>query len=377
MARRHCDTCGRTFRGAHAYDGHLRTCSKTRADAQPAQPAGSAPSSAPKGSANVLKDEVEVQKTKLELRQVKAAHGQLDEEERTRKREDAERRQREKREREDLARAEAEAKARVQEEREGRERRERQERELKTLRRGKIQTAKGRAVDQYFPPAAVTAELEAQAREAIERKLTTLAVEELSDTELAQIAEAERDRIYRPALEARWQEEERKRAEEHQRKEAKRARLDRGRTYAAREMKSAAVADADQWYWLLEVEAALARSIAGDEHPEAIEAMVDTVLSPKLKELEKQRREQEQAERARERVRRKGERLDHAERYARDELADVEEPEERQARRELAGLRLSLPGKIRRELEAELTGDETEADVEDMVDDALRAAGVE
>lgn len=63
----------------------------------------------------------------------------------------------------------------------------------------------------------------------------------------------------------------------------------------------------------LQVESALERAIAGDEDREDLEAVVDDVIEPKLEELEKQAR-----------ANRKRELVEHGERYAGDELREVE-----------------------------------------------------
>jgi hypothetical protein len=100
---------------------------------------------------------------------------------------------------------------------------------------------------------------------------------------------------------------------------------------------------------MYDVKAALDRSITGDESQEAIEALVDDVLEPKLAELEEENR-----------AARKRTLVKYGERYAREELNQVEGLEA-----------FTLPAKVRRELEARLDGDEDEREVEERVDEIL------
>lgn len=373
-----CGFCGRPFKSTQAVRGHLRTCEayqealearNAELDPEPraAEPRAAEPKAERQARARGfdqvahVRAEADAGEEHLRLRQVQAAHRELDEREAERKRREKERREREEQERAARVRQEAEAKARAQQEREARERREREERESKALRRQKIQRAKTEALGwrAFKYTGVVTSELEAQAREAIEKKLAVLAVEDLDDAELIKTAEAERDRVYHPALEAqrreqeaRRREEERSQAEERRRQEATRTRVERGKAYAERELQRASVGAYDQWTLMRQVESALERSIAGDEKREDIEAVVDDVIEPKLEELEKKAR-----------AKRKRELVDHGERHARDELRGVEGLD--------ALERTTLPSKIRRELEAELEGDEDQAEVEDLVEDIL------
>ncbi len=141
--------------------------------------------------AAIARQDLEAEKTRLELRRVRAAHADLDEQE--------------------TKQVKAQQNAAHQAERgreqarlEAAERRELEgaEAERKRKRRAIIQAAKEDGEFSWRLKDGVTPELIAQAKRAIESALSALPVEDLPQSEVRELAEAERARVCGPAVEA-------------------------------------------------------------------------------------------------------------------------------------------------------------------------------
>lgn len=136
--------------------------------------------------------------------------------------------------------------------------------------------------------AEIPAEVKARALQEIERELSALPVEELPRHELVQIAEGARDRVYRPAVqerEAARKREERAEEEARNRTERKRALIQRGVTYARRELAGAeGLHYADRLRIRSAVERRLQQEISGQESETQVRELVDLVLDEELGE---------------------------------------------------------------------------------------------
>ncbi len=312
-----------------------------------------------------VRQQVESEALKLRLRQVQAAHKSLDTDEEERQRRVQERAEKEAARR----REEVVARERARLEAEERKRKEQAEAARQRRRREIIQKAKDSAVSRYVGLVEIPEEVRAQGLQEIERALAGVAVEELPQNEVHELAASVWRRVTRPVVqaaeEAKRREEERRRKEaearqraweeEQQRDEARRARIERGKAYAERELRGEGLSWSDEWAIMRAVEGALEREVKGDESQEDLEEIVDGVLDPKLEEIERGREEQERAARKRELIR-------HGESYALQELRDAD----------LKPLdRLTIPVRVKRALEVELDGTESEGEVEDLVESIL------
>ncbi len=305
-----CDWCGKRFKSRQAVRGHLRACKEYQSAelAEPgAQPAaersiGSA-TAGERGPVEALTEQVQAEKLKLELRQVQDVHRELDEREAAR----AERERQKAEERRRQQREEAAIRARAEQERLAQEAREQRERELKQLRRKRIQEAKDQALGRRAPWG-MPEDLKAQAREEIERKLSSLSVDDLPDRELAQIAEGIRDQLYGPWLEAKKRQEaeesarqrreqqerlaamenEWEKRRQQERLDAKKTELiDRAKAYVLDELKHEDpdfedIAPLDRWGVMLKVAEILAKELKGTESWAEVGERVDEILEEEL-----------------------------------------------------------------------------------------------
>lgn len=331
MAR--CKFCGAKFQSKQGVRAHLKHCEayqgrKSEPEGTPPAYIGTEPKARePKASAKGAFDpvgharqEFQTEEARLHLRQLQAAHRELDARE-------AERKRRTRQEAEAKAtqtREEREARLRAELEAQERRRKEETARALAQKRRELLQRVKRRVVDDWSPWGyTIPAETKARALKEIEQELAGLAVEELPESELILIAEGGRDRIYRPVMEA---EDEAKR-----RKEAERE--------AARKRKES----------------------------EAQERM-GMIVGAIVEGLEKAERGRQEAEARRRLEEKKRRLLQHAQGYARGELAELEEREDLGA-----PVRLIVLRRIE-EMGQDLTGDEDHEAIEDLVDQILDEA---
>ncbi len=238
------------------------------------------------------------------------------------------------------------ARLRIQQEAEARARREAAERELKERRRRIIQRVKDQAVggwwsaDYTIPP-----EARAQALSEIEKELSGLPPEELPESELVTLAEGIRDRIYQPLI--------RDQAQQRKLQERRAELIDRGVAYARQELRREP--DLPGWARVgieQKVKQTLEREITGTESEPDVKGSVDEILDEELEAVE---------ERAREKARPKL--IAHGATYATRELAQETDLD--------VWERLRIEQRVKKELEHELTGWESESDVEDLVDDIL------
>src|SRR5260370_21878804 len=225
-------------------------------------------------------------------------------------------------------RAEAEA--------EERRRREEATDALRQKRRQIIQRVKDQVIGRWVPFGyTMPPETKARALKDMEHELSGLAVEDLPESELVAIADGMRDKHDGPVMQAQ---DEAKRLEEQRRREEKR-RADETRE---RELKK----------WQEDMEQA--RRQQEEERRKA-----------EKRAQQEYERQQEEAERAAD----KRELVRYGKDFARHELQDVEDLDPMD--------RLGILQRVERELEVELTGDESEDDVEDLVDNMLEEEGIE
>jgi hypothetical protein len=151
-----------------------------------------------------------------------------------------------------------------------REHREAAERQRQRQRRDIVQNVKDQVLERWFAPVQGRSDLKARALDEIERKLSALAVEELPRSELILIAEAARDAVYRPAVQA----------EQQSRDMAARRHglIEHGCSYAGRELRRAeGLKITDVWAIERRVREELA-AVEGDETTTEIEDWVDDIL---------------------------------------------------------------------------------------------------
>lgn len=221
------------------------------------------------------------------------------------------------------------------------------------LRRAAIQAVKREVLDSWWSLRhPVPAGIKAQALVAIERELSRLPVDELPRAELVTMAEGIRDRIYAPVLATQQrvrEEEKRQQAQALQRP----LRMAAGSRHATRwlgqhpELDGRTRIDLER-----RVRQALDRELDGSESDADVQARVERILEEALTPIQQARRET---------VRR--ELIAHGIQYAAQELAQEEELTRWE--------RASTGRDVKRALEDEITGTESERDVEALVDDVL------
>jgi hypothetical protein len=221
------------------------------------------------------------------------------------------------------------------------------------LRRTAIQVVKREVLDSWWSirhPA--PAEIKAEALAAIERELSRLPADELPRSELVTIASGIRDRMYAPVLAAQQRaREEEKRQQAHTLHRP--LRIAAGALHATRwlgqnpDLDGHTRADLERT-----VRQALDKELDGSESDTDVKARVEEILGDALKPIQKTRRET---------VRRAL--IAHGVEYATQELAQEEalSPWER----------ASTGRDVKLALEDEITGTESERDVEALVDDVL------
>jgi hypothetical protein len=179
--------------------------------------------------------------------------------------------------------------------------------------------------------------------------------DEIPPAEQAEVGEGSRNLLLRSALED---------AKEAQRLERiKHARIETGKRFAEEMLKGTLFLNPwDRYTATREVEVALNRELTGEDSPADAERIVDGVLARWLEQEERYKREKRQQEAEERRCERKRELIEYGETYAREAAAEE-------------GLspmgKITFYGNVRRELEKELDGSETEEDVEDLVEEIL------
>jgi len=307
-----CKFCGQKFQSKQAVKAHLRGCAAYKGNL----PKAAVPQALPKATTpggfdrvTHLRQEVEAEQARLKLREVKAAHTELDEREAARA----------KRQREEAERARMEAQvqelARQKAEREAQEqwRREMAEEKRQRWRRELIQRAKDSAVSAWVDLVPIPEDVRAEARQGIERALAGMAVEELPEGEVREIAKGVWRRVTRPVVqaaeEAKQREDERRRKEEAECRaavertwqeirerlqknraaaelaEKKRALVRHGQDFAREELR-----EEDDLDWLEreklveQVGQELERELGGTESKAEVEDLVEEVLDEEFEE---------------------------------------------------------------------------------------------
>jgi DNA-directed RNA polymerase subunit RPC12/RpoP len=188
-----CQFCGRSFSSKQGVRAHLKSCPAY----QTAKRTGTN-----KESANLHKDSYRVPKSSLpKAERGENASAKFSLEIQDKQRRADEERQRRRKERDDYWQHEAEKAERrrcqqmeedaIREQKEAEDKRVRKKREA-------IQEVKRKVVDWYFSSYSVPAAAKAQVKMEVERVLATLPIAELPLSELIQIGEGIRDKIYAP-----------------------------------------------------------------------------------------------------------------------------------------------------------------------------------
>jgi hypothetical protein len=242
------------------------------------------------------------------------------------------------------------ARLRAQQEAETRARQEAAERDLREARRRTIQRTKDWVIGGYWSgDYRIPADAQAQALAEIEKELSKASLEDLPESELTTLAEGIRDRIYRPVIQA----QDRAREEEARKLKQDQRRTDlivSGVAYARQELRREEDLDGGtRWSIEQKVKEVLEQEIKGSESETDLRPLVDDILDQELEEAEEKRREQARPTLIR-----------HGALYATRELARETDLDPRE--------RWQIEAAVKEELEQELTGDESERDVEGLVD---------
>jgi hypothetical protein len=193
----------------------------------------------------------------------------------------------------------------------------------------------------------------AEALTEIEKKLSKLPVAELPEPELLTLAEGIRDRLYRPVIQA----QDRASAEDERRRQQAQRRADLiayGVSYANSELEKEQ--DLDGWARLSireNVKGTLEQELDGSESQADVRGLVDESLDDKIAEAVEDRWKS-----ARPNL------IAHGVAYAKRELAQEEG---------LNAWDRLIEGAVKEELKQTLTGEESDRDVADIVDDILDA----
>ncbi len=321
-----CGFCHRTFKTKQGVRGHLRSCErysdakrqgrppKSRATHRQSptyigRPQPKADLSSGFDPAAHMKQQVEEQESRLKLRQVQAAHEELDRKEVERARQIKEQAEAVRRREQDeiLARRRTETEAQERREKERREgERQRQRREL-------LQSIKNRVVRNYIQFLhVIPKEAEARALKQIEQELMVLPIEDLPERELVELAEGIRDGIYRAALRGQdeerrqeeeaarqrrkreaeqWEQEWRERELEQKRNQKKRELVRHGYQFAAGELDERGIRPSIERYAILEkLEKELNNGLLGEESKSDTEDLVEEILARVLPKTERGRR---------------------------------------------------------------------------------------
>jgi len=198
----------------------------------------------------------------------------------------------------------------------------------------------------------IPAETKAQALVAIEQELSRLPVDQLPRSELVTIAEGIRDRLYQPVIQRQEQARE---AEERKRNQARQRTtlIAAGAAHANRILRQQQ--DLDGWTRLdleQQVKRALEREVNGSETEAEVRAQVDALLALQLEPIKSKRREQARKEL-----------IEYGIACAQRELAQEDDLDARE--------RSCIERDVKEALEEEIVGDESESDVEELVNEIL------
>lgn len=198
----------------------------------------------------------------------------------------------------------------------------------------------------------IPAETKAQALVTIEQELSRLPLDQLPRSELVTIAEGIRDRLYQPVIQ---RQEKAREAEERKRNQARQRTIliAAGAAHANRILRQQL--DLDGWTRLdleQQVKRVLEREVNGTETEAEVQAQVDDLLALKLEPTKSKRREQARQEL-----------IKHGIACAQRELAREDDLDARE--------RSCIERDVKEALEEEIVGDESESDVEGLVNDIL------
>ncbi|MCI0530321.1 MAG: hypothetical protein L0Y56_22990 [Nitrospira sp.] len=301
-----CNFCGQEFENTQAVRAHLKWCPPYRGQEEPedmpkeAIPKAGMPRHAqPKGDDPVTRARQEYEKEKVDFKLDRIREERGDWKERQEERERATQR-REREAREARAEEELEQVLAIEQLHIVREEKSRQQDELRNkekIRLERIQQAKIQAVDQYYYWPRVPSEFKVQAKREIEKELNTLQIEYLPDSELKEIAEAIRDRAYKPFFE-RLAREEQERQVERDRVQRRSALLNQAeenvRAWVKEELKKLEGYDPRDWIlvdWQIakEVREILETDLQGDEAASEVKDIAiekaEEILDARLDEM--------------------------------------------------------------------------------------------
>jgi hypothetical protein len=291
-----CRFCGQQFANAQGVRAHLKSCAAYQArrgnasppkaslrdhrqgydslgneeGLDPAPASGRVPEEGPFDPVQHLGQRLAAERIGLQLREVEEARDELDRRKEAKEHERQQQADQKAAAERTAARDRENAQRLAAENQRARERRDAAERQRQTQRREIIQSVKDAVVNRWFAPIQNRSDLQARSLDAIERKLSHLAVEELPRSELMLIAEAVRDAVYRPAVEA---------VQHAQKLAARRPSLiEHGCSYAGRELRRAeGLKISEVWEIERRVREELAE-VEGDETMAEIENWVDDIL---------------------------------------------------------------------------------------------------
>jgi hypothetical protein len=228
-----------------------------------------------------------------------------------------------------------------------------QKAQLTGLARWMIQSVKDEVIGKWWSPNhTIPSETKAQALIAIEQELPRLPVDQLPRSELKTIAEGIRDRYYRPVIQAQQRAREDEERKQNQARERTRL-IAAGTAQASRALRQQENLDGLTRLELEQkVKRALEQDIGGSESEADVHAQVNKMLERELKPIQQE---------AREKVRQQL--IAHGVAYAKDAL-DCEEDLE-------AWDRSQIERDVKQALHQEITGEESQDDVERRVDELL------
>lgn len=384
-----CKFCRKRFASAQGVRSHLKFCAPYRENVPRERVPIKGLPREPKagGIAEPVLDELQAERAKLDLRKVRGEHRRLDAEEAERRRQEREAQEAAGRQAESLALARQEAKEQAR---------------RQTRRRELIQDAKKRVETPWVRGRTLPSTVKTQALRAVEEELAGLTrLEELPEQEIRELAQGAWDGVVLPWVQALEAQEERERRRQREAEEAKQRLLARGKRYAEGRLDAEGIEGLERLVILPKVEATLTRELTGAETGRDVEALVEEVLAPEIQrvrreaeaeaarratmEEERKRREAEQARALQELARERRER--ERERQERAEEARLAANRQRLARHgesyalrvmndenELKPLeRFQVAREVKEQLLEELDGDESEEEVEALVNRVLDA----
>lgn len=279
-----CNFCNQEFDNTQAVRAHLKWCPPYRGEEEPEgmHKAGMPRHAQLKGDDPVTRARQEYEKEKVDFKLDRIKEERRTWKDRQQEKDQAMQRQereaQEARAREELDRDLAIEQTRL--DKEEKSRREEERRKIEKIRRDRIQQVKAQAVDQYYSWPRVSSEFKVGAKRMIEKELGDLQIEDLPDSELKEIAEAVREKVYKPFFEKLAREDQQRQAE-RELVRRKSNLLNQGEKYVKIWVKKAleeeGIADLDpmgrlllEWKVAQAVREALEKELQGDEEAHEI-----------------------------------------------------------------------------------------------------------